>query len=179
VVADHRPRRPVTIPEDYVEDLTVRLGLYRRLSTLENDAEMESFGAELIDRFGPLPPEVEQLLKIVTIKILCREANVEKVEAGPKGVVVHFREKSFANPQGLAAMVVEQGSFAKVRPDMSVVFIPRARQHPEAPEGDHADHARARHHRQAGEEGGVTGRGNRVQPATSPERGRVSAGHRT
>ncbi|KAB7783257.1 transcription-repair coupling factor [Methylorubrum populi] len=114
---------PVTIPEDYVEDLTVRLGLYRRLSTIENDAEMESFGAELIDRFGPLPPEVEQLLKIVTIKILCREANVEKVEAGPKGVVVHFRDKSFANPQGLAAMVVEQGSFAKVRPDMSVVFI--------------------------------------------------------
>ena len=114
---------PVTIPEDYVEDLTVRLGLYRRLSTLENDAEMESFGAELIDRFGPLPPEVEQLLKIVTIKILCRDANVEKVEAGPKGVVVHFRDKSFANPQGLAAMVVEQGSFAKVRPDMSVVFI--------------------------------------------------------
>ncbi|WP_438346408.1 transcription-repair coupling factor [Methylorubrum populi] len=114
---------PVTIPEDYVEDLTVRLGLYRRLSTIENDAEMESFGAELIDRFGALPPEVEQLLKIVTIKILCREANVEKVEAGPKGVVVHFRDKSFANPQGLAAMVVEQGSFAKVRPDMSVVFI--------------------------------------------------------
>ena len=73
---------PVTIPEDYVEDLTVRLGLYRRLSTLENDAEMESFGAELIDRFGPLPPEVEQLLKIVTIKILCRDTNVEKVEAG-------------------------------------------------------------------------------------------------
>jgi transcription-repair coupling factor (superfamily II helicase) len=114
---------PVTIPEDYVEDLTVRLGLYRRLSTLENDAEMESFGAELIDRFGPLPPEVEQLLKIVTIKILCRDTNVEKVEAGPKGVVVHFRDKAFANPQGLVAYVAEQASFAKVRPDMSIVFI--------------------------------------------------------
>ncbi|KQP04557.1 transcription-repair coupling factor [Methylobacterium sp. Leaf93] len=114
---------PVTIPEDYVEDLTVRLGLYRRLSTLENDAEMESFGAELIDRFGPLPPEVEQLLKIVTIKILCRDTNVEKVEAGPKGVVVHFRDKSFANPQGLVAFVGGQASFAKVRPDMSIVFI--------------------------------------------------------
>ena len=114
---------PVTIPEDYVEDLTVRLGLYRRLSTLENDAEMESFGAELIDRFGPLPPEVEQLLKIVTIKILCRETNVEKVEAGPKGVVIHFRDRAFANPPGLVALVAEQGSFAKVRPDMSIVFI--------------------------------------------------------
>ncbi|KAB1078100.1 transcription-repair coupling factor [Methylobacterium soli] len=114
---------PVTIPEDYVEDLGVRLGLYRRLSTLENDAEMESFGAELIDRFGPLPPEVEQLLRIVTIKILCRDTNVEKVEAGPKGVVIHFRDKAFANPQGLVAYVAEQASFAKVRPDMSIVFI--------------------------------------------------------
>jgi transcription-repair coupling factor (superfamily II helicase) len=85
--------------------------------------EMESFGAELIDRFGPLPPEVEQLLKIVTIKILCRDTNVEKVEAGPKGVVVHFRDKAFANPQGLVAYVTEQASFAKVRPDMSIVFI--------------------------------------------------------
>ena len=114
---------PVTIPETYVEDLGVRLALYRRLATIENDAEMESFGAELIDRFGPLPPEVEQLLKIGTIKLLCMAANVEKVEAGPKGVVVHFRERSFANPQGLVALVAEQGSFAKVRPDMSVVFI--------------------------------------------------------
>ena len=83
----------------------MRLGLYRRLSQIENDAEMESFGAELIDRFGPLPPEVEQLLRIVTIKILCRDTNVEKVEAGPKGVVIHFRDKSFANPQGLVAYV--------------------------------------------------------------------------
>ena len=114
---------PVTIPEDYVEDLGVRLALYRRLATLQDDAEMESFGAEMIDRFGPLPPEVEQLLKIGTIKILCLKANVEKVEAGPKGVVVHFRDRSYANPQGLVAFVAEQASFAKVRPDMSVVFV--------------------------------------------------------
>jgi transcription-repair coupling factor (superfamily II helicase) len=114
---------PVTIPETYVEDLGARLSLYRRLATLQDDAEMESFGAEMIDRFGPLPPEVEQLLKIGTIKILCLKANVEKVEAGPKGVVVHFRDKSYANPQGLVAFVAEQASFAKVRPDMSVVFV--------------------------------------------------------
>ena len=114
---------PVTMPEAYVSDLSVRLGLYRRLATLDSDAELESFGAELIDRFGPLPPEVEQLLKIVTIKILCRETNVEKVEAGPKGIVLHFRDRAFANPGKLAAYIAEQRSFAKVRPDMSVVFI--------------------------------------------------------
>ncbi|MET7247061.1 transcription-repair coupling factor [Methylobacterium sp. EM32] len=114
---------PVTMPEEYVADLSVRLGLYRRLATLENDRELESFGAELIDRFGPMPPEVEQLLKIVTIKILCRETNVEKVEAGPKGIVMHFRDRAFANPAKLAGYIADQRSFAKVRPDMSVVFI--------------------------------------------------------
>ncbi len=114
---------PVTIPEDYVADVDLRLGLYRRLSTLETDAEIEAMAAEMIDRFGPLPREVEQLLALVAIKALCRKANVEKVEAGPKGVTLAFRDNSFANPQGLVRYVAEQRPQAKVRPDMRVVFI--------------------------------------------------------
>jgi transcription-repair coupling factor (superfamily II helicase) len=113
----------VTIPEDYVADIDLRLSLYRRLSTLDTDAEIEAFAAEMIDRFGPLPREVEQLLKLVVIKALCRKANVEKLEAGPKGVIVAFRDNKFANPQGLVRFLAEQSSFAKVRPDMKVVFI--------------------------------------------------------
>ena len=114
---------PVTIPEAYVEDLHLRLSLYRRLAALQSDAEIESFAAELIDRFGPLPGEVEQLMQLVAIKALCRQAHIEKVEAGPKGVIVAFRENSFANPQGLVRYIAEQGSFAKVRPDMKIVFV--------------------------------------------------------
>ena len=114
---------PVTIPEDYVEDLHLRLSLYRRLAALQSDAEIESFAAELIDRFGPLPGEVEQLMQLVAIKALCRQAHIEKVEAGPKGVIVAFRENFFANPQGLVRYIAEQGSFAKVRPDMKIVFV--------------------------------------------------------
>ncbi len=114
---------PVLIPETYVTELDLRMGLYRRLSSLEDDAAIEGFAAEMIDRFGPLPPEVEQLLGIVAIKNLCRRANVEKVEAGPKGIVVAFRGNAFANPDGLVRYVSERGSFAKVRPDMRVVFI--------------------------------------------------------
>lgn len=114
---------PVLIPEEYVTDLDLRMGLYRRLSTLDDDAAIEGFAAEMIDRFGPLPPEVEQLLGIVAIKTLCRRANIEKVEAGPKGIVVAFRDNAFANPNGLVRYVTERGSFAKVRPDMRVVFI--------------------------------------------------------
>ena len=114
---------PVLIPEDYVADLPVRLALYRRLAEIEDEREIEAFGAELADRFGPLPNEVEHLLQIVAIKALCRQANVEKIEAGPKGAVISFRDNTFANPEGLIAFIREQGAGARVRPDMKVVFF--------------------------------------------------------
>jgi transcription-repair coupling factor (superfamily II helicase) len=113
----------VMIPEAYVPDLQLRLGLYRRLADLETTQEIDGFGAELIDRFGPLPEEVQHLLKIVFIKALCRKANVEKLDAGPKGIVIQFREKTFPNPAGLVQMIAAQGSLAKIRPDQSIVFI--------------------------------------------------------
>ncbi|WP_442958245.1 transcription-repair coupling factor [Pinisolibacter sp.] len=114
---------PVLIPDHYVADLGLRLGLYKRLSDLTTTEEIDGFGAELIDRFGPLPEEVEHLLKIVYIKSLCRRANVEKIEAGPKGVVIAFRHSSFANPAGLVKWIGEQGSMAKIRPDQKIVLI--------------------------------------------------------
>jgi transcription-repair coupling factor (superfamily II helicase) len=117
---------PVMIPETYVSDLQLRLALYRRLATFESEEELVTFRAELVDRFGPIPPEIDQLLAVMAIKVLCRRANIEKVEAGPKGIIVSFRDKSFANPAGLVKYVGEQGSFAKVRPDMKVVFLREA-----------------------------------------------------
>ncbi|MCG8270002.1 transcription-repair coupling factor [Aquamicrobium sp. NLF2-7] len=113
----------VMIPESYVPDLQLRLALYRRLGDLETPEEIDAFGAELIDRFGALPDEVKHLLKIVFIKALCRKANVEKLDAGPKGVVIQFRNKQFSNPAGLVQFIGEQGILAKIRPDQSVVFI--------------------------------------------------------
>jgi transcription-repair coupling factor (superfamily II helicase) len=112
---------PVLIPEDYVADLPVRLALYRRLAEVEDEREIDSFGAELADRFGPLPPEVEHLLQIVAIKSLCRRANVEKIDAGPKGAVISFRDNIFPNPERLIGFIREQS--ARVRPDQKVVFF--------------------------------------------------------
>lgn len=114
---------PVLIPDEYVADLSVRLGLYRRLADLEDEREIDAFGAELVDRFGPLPEEVKHLLQIVAIKALCRRANVEKIDSGPKGAVLAFRDNAFANPEGLLRFVHDQKPLAKVRPDMKVVFL--------------------------------------------------------
>ncbi|WP_299812914.1 transcription-repair coupling factor [uncultured Roseibium sp.] len=113
---------PVLIPESYVADLQLRLQLYRRLGDVTEAEEIDSFGAELIDRFGPLPDEVQHLLKIVYIKGLCRKSNVEKVDAGPKGIVITFRNSEFANPAGLVSYIAEQGILAKIRPDQKVVL---------------------------------------------------------
>jgi transcription-repair coupling factor (superfamily II helicase) len=114
---------PVMIPEDYVPDLHLRLGLYRRLGEISEPGEIDSFGAEMIDRFGPLPLEVQHLLKIVYIKGLCRIANVEKLDAGPKGVVIQFRNKQFPNPAALVGYIGKQGSMAKIRPDQGIFLM--------------------------------------------------------
>jgi transcription-repair coupling factor (superfamily II helicase) len=112
----------VMIPESYVPDLTLRMSLYRRLADLETAQDIDAFGAEMIDRFGPLPEEVEHLLKIVFVKALCRKANIAKLDAGPKGVVIQFRNQQFAEPAKLIAWIGEQGSLAKIRPDQSIVL---------------------------------------------------------
>ncbi|HEY4863068.1 MAG TPA: TRCF domain-containing protein, partial [Xanthobacteraceae bacterium] len=114
---------PVLIPEDYVPDLGVRLGLYRRLADLESNAEIEAAGAELVDRFGKLPPEVETLLKVVAIKALCRRANVERIEAGAKGAVVALRDNKFDNPEGLIRWIAGNAPIAKIRPDQKIVWL--------------------------------------------------------
>jgi transcription-repair coupling factor (superfamily II helicase) len=112
----------VLIPETYVSDLNLRMALYRRLAAIEDQAEIESFAAELIDRFGALPDEVRHLLEIVAIKHLCRAAQVEKIDAGPKGAVLAFRDNAFPNPLGLVRLIAEHQSTMRVRPDQKVVI---------------------------------------------------------
>jgi transcription-repair coupling factor (superfamily II helicase) len=113
----------VLIPEGYIADLTLRLGLYRRIATLIDRTEIDAFAAEMIDRFGPLPPEVSNLLQIIQIKRLCIDAGVEKVEAGPKGAVLAFRQNLFANPPALVDFINRQSGTVKLRPDHRLVFI--------------------------------------------------------
>jgi transcription-repair coupling factor (superfamily II helicase) len=111
----------VLIPEDYVADLTVRLSLYRRLAELDTDQEREAFAAELIDRFGPLPAEADQLIAVAALKALCRRCNIAKLDAGPKGAVLTFRDGGFPDTLALVRYVQERPDDFKMRPDGKLV----------------------------------------------------------
>jgi transcription-repair coupling factor (superfamily II helicase) len=117
----------VLIPETYVADLGLRINLYRRMGTLKTKNDLESFAAELIDRFGPLPKEVQSLVAVIELKILCRRAGIEKIELGPKGLVISFRKNVFANQKGLLEFLqkpeVTKPGPVKIRPDQKLVFV--------------------------------------------------------
>lgn len=111
---------PIMIPESYVRDLGVRLGLYKRIGELKDAESIADMREELIDRFGVLPPEVDNLLKTVEIKILCRQANIDKVDAGAKGILITLRGNSFPRPEKLIDFIASQFGIVKIRPDQKI-----------------------------------------------------------
>ena len=108
---------PILIPENYVPDLDLRMGLYRRLGELEDERAIEEFAAELIDRFGKLPDETANLLKIVETKLNCRRACIAKLDIGPRGAVVTFIPEGFPDLGGLLGYIDRLKGAAKLRPD--------------------------------------------------------------
>jgi transcription-repair coupling factor (superfamily II helicase) len=113
----------VLIPETYVSDLNVRMSLYRRLAEGADGEAIESIAAEMIDRFGPLPLEVENLLQTVAIKNMCRLAGIAKLDAGPKGAVIGFHQDKVVHPEKLIAWISRQAGTARVRPDQKLVLM--------------------------------------------------------
>ncbi|WP_421998733.1 transcription-repair coupling factor [Reyranella sp.] len=112
---------PVLLPEEYVPDLSVRMGLYRRIGALANPAEIEAFAAEMVDRFGKMPPEAEFLLNTVALKLLCRAAGVDRIDAGEKAVVLSLHDNKFAKPDRLIAWLQKNAPLTKLRPDHRVM----------------------------------------------------------
>ncbi len=125
---------PILIPEEYVPDLDLRMGLYRRLNDVDEVQGLEAFAAEMIDRFGPLPEATDNLVKIMEIKLNAKKACVAKLDVGPKGALVAFHDDTPPNIAGLLAYVDKLGGIAKLRPDSKLALTrvwadPKARLH--------------------------------------------------
>jgi transcription-repair coupling factor (superfamily II helicase) len=115
---------PIIIPEKYVADLGIRLGLYKRIANLLSVEDIKEIREELIDRFGPIPEEVENLLQTVEIKQICKLCNIERIDAGAKGFTVMFHNNNFKNVDKLMSFIAQQMGIVKVRPDQKL-FIER------------------------------------------------------
>ncbi len=113
----------IFIPETYLRDLNLRLSFYRRLSEVGSQEEAEDLKAEMIDRFGPLPPEVLNLFSVIHIKNLCKKLNLEKIEAGPKGILVTFFENDCPYIEVLLGFMGRQGNTVRLRPDHKIVIV--------------------------------------------------------
>jgi transcription-repair coupling factor (superfamily II helicase) len=113
---------PIMIPDEYVPDLDLRMGLYRRMNELEDKGQIESFAAEMIDRFGPIPEPTSNLLSVIETKLNAKKACVAKLDVGPKGALVTFFEDNFPDLPGLLAYVERLKGTAKLRPDNKLVI---------------------------------------------------------
>jgi transcription-repair coupling factor (superfamily II helicase) len=111
----------IRLPEAYVPDLSVRLSLYRRIADLNDPADTDVMIAELVDRFGPLPDSVRNLFAVIELKQMCRRTNVEKIDAGPKGLSIAFRDNHFARPEQLIGWIAQQKGCVQLRPDHRLV----------------------------------------------------------
>ena len=113
----------VLIPESYVPDLAARLALYRRVSELADPGDLDGFAAELVDRFGPMPPEAENLIETVSIKQLCSLPPMSpRSTPAPKGAVLAFHDDSFPNPEALVGYIAGEPGRVTLRPDQKLVF---------------------------------------------------------
>ena len=110
----------VLIPENYIEDLNLRLATYRRIGDVENDEASDALAAELIDRFGPLPSELQSLLQVMQIKRLCKLAKVDKIDAGPKGLVLTIRHKDVEDPSTILNAITQNQGW-RLRPDQTIL----------------------------------------------------------
>ena len=125
----------VRIPEDYVADLTVRLSLYRRIANMDIGTEADGLVAELVDRFGPLPDSVRNLIAVVELKQLSKRANIERIDAGPKGLSLAFRDNEFARPDQLVAWVAGKAGTVRLGTDHKIILqqaMPKADARPQA-----------------------------------------------
>jgi transcription-repair coupling factor (superfamily II helicase) len=113
---------PVFIPDSYIEDSALRLGIYRRVGNLLDSNEVEKFIDEMVDRFGPIPDEFKNLLEIVKLKKLCNLLHISNLDSGEKGFLVKFWEKTDVSNVVLS-FITSHPRHAKIRPDNKLVFL--------------------------------------------------------
>jgi transcription-repair coupling factor (superfamily II helicase) len=115
---DPEIRLPVAarLPEAYVPDVSQRLILYKRLASCRDDAEVARIRDELLDRFGALPAEAENLLDVIRVKIRARRLGVVSIDAARGEIVLTAGDKTSVDPRRLVALLTQANGQMRVAP---------------------------------------------------------------
>jgi transcription-repair coupling factor (superfamily II helicase) len=119
---------PARLPESYVADVSQRLVLYKRLASAPNDAEADRLRDELLDRFGPLPREAENLLAVIRLKIAARSLGIAQVLLDGPDLVFTAAPTTRVDPAKLHALVTRRSSDLRVMPDHRIRTAVRDRE---------------------------------------------------
>jgi transcription-repair coupling factor (superfamily II helicase) len=98
-------RLPAFLPESYIGDVHVRLGLYKRIAAADSDTAIDELTAEIYDRFGPLPAVAQSLLRIAKLKLLARSIGVRRLDLGAQGGTVTFEQQNSIDPPTVVRMI--------------------------------------------------------------------------
>lgn len=105
------------IPEEYIDDMTLRLSLYRRIAASGTDEGLEALESEIEDRFGRLPVEVINLLNVMKLKIMARELRIAKIEDIHGAVRIIFSPDTKVEPGDIFELHKKRGGEIKFLPD--------------------------------------------------------------
>jgi transcription-repair coupling factor (superfamily II helicase) len=97
------------LPDDYIPDVHTRLVLYKRLAEARDAPALDDLGAEMVDRFGPLPPAAQRLVEAMRVRVQAQALGVGKVRAGARGLTLDFEARARVDPRALIELVQTQG----------------------------------------------------------------------
>lgn len=83
------------IPEDYIENSDMKIGIYQDIALCKNENELLDITDEIIDRFGNIPKEVENLIEIARIKNMCKDRAINKIIQRGRNIVVYLIASDF------------------------------------------------------------------------------------
>ncbi len=113
---------PVFIPENYIPDINLRLVLYRRIAAAANEVELAELQAEMIDRFGTMPPPSANLFKNAEIRFRCFALNVRKVEVTSRNGNLYFGENPRIDVDYLVSLVRKKPTHYRFGNDNRLIF---------------------------------------------------------
>lgn len=105
---------PAYLPESYIIDADLRLNIYRRLSMLTEQAELKNIRDELIDRFGPMPQEAQNLFDTMSIRIILKRCGIKRLDIAKDGITITFAGNGYGNTERLSKLVNQRPRVFKI-----------------------------------------------------------------